>query len=108
MNSMNEKQLIGMLGLAMRAGQLKLGVDMSADYIRHGQAEAAFIDQSASENAKKRLQDTAEFYKIPLYELPEGLLDEASGKSGRMAAAVSHGGIAKQIIKIVTANQSQD
>ena len=100
---MKEQAVRGMLGLAMRAGQLTTGVDLAARLMREGKAAAALIDQGASENAKKRIGDTASFYHVSVYVLPEGLLDEACGKSGRVAAALQKGALAEKTILLLTA-----
>lgn len=99
---MNEQAVRGLIGLAMRAGQLTMGVDMAANAIRAGGIAMALIDEAASENARKRISDTCAFYHAPMYTLPGGLLDEASGKSGRVAAAVKTGGIAQKLLTLLT------
>ena len=99
---MNEQAVRGMLGLAMRAGQLTTGVDLAARLMREGKAAAALIDSGASDNAKKRIGDTATFYHVPVFVLPEGMMDEATGKSGRVAVALQKGALAGKIILLLT------
>lgn len=99
---MNEAALKGILGLAMRAGQLVTGVEMAADAVRAGKARVVFLDAAASGNAKKRLNDTCRYYGARLTETPAGFLDEACGKSGRMAAAVKTGGFANKIVALMS------
>ena len=47
------KKLLGMIGLCARAGKLVSGEDACEKLIRSGKARVAFLDEAASENAKK-------------------------------------------------------
>ncbi|MBQ8080831.1 MAG: hypothetical protein IJ240_02920 [Clostridia bacterium] len=93
----------GMLGLAFRARQLVTGVDFAVEAARTGKARVLLLDTAASENTRKRLRDAATHFGVPLYELPEGLMDQATGKSGRMAGAVLKGSFAEPIQTLLMA-----
>lgn len=56
--------------------------------MRSGRAVCVVLACDASENTKKRLTDTATYYRIPLYLLPtpQETLAHALGKRGSMAA----------------------
>ncbi len=103
---MNEQAVRGTIGLAMRAGQAVMGLDLAVRAIRSGKAAAALLDAGASPNAQKRLSDSALFYKVPLFSLPEGLLDAACGKEGRVAAVILKGDLARKLISLMTGAES--
>ena len=94
------KKLLGMIGLCARAGRLVSGEDASEKLIRSGKAKIAFIDESASDNARKAMSNACATYGVELIPLPEGELGRISGKPGRMAAATADEGFAKNMINI--------
>ncbi len=104
---MNRDRLRGLIGLCRRAGQLTLGADMAVKQLQSQACGAALIDESAAPNTLKRVTKAAERAQVPLLTLPEGLLDQATGQSGRIAAAVRRGSLADQIILLFnTADQA--
>ena len=97
----------GLLGLAMRAGQLTPGADLALREIKAQKAALVLVDAGASENTKKKLQDACAFRRVPLHTMEAGLLDRACGRDGRMAASLKKGGICDQILQLLQAdNQS--
>ena len=93
----------GMLGIAMRAGQLKLGEFGVTQAIAKGKAALVLVDESASPNTKKRIQDACVYRKIPLFETIDGELSRASGKPDRMSAAVTAGSICTDLLRLACA-----
>ena len=105
---MNRDQLKGMIGLSRRAGQLSLGTDTVLRALKSGRCGVVLMDETAAPNTEKRLTDAANAAGTPLYRLPEGLLDLATGQSGRIAAAVRAGSLADRIILLFnTAGQAE-
>jgi ribosomal protein L7Ae-like RNA K-turn-binding protein len=94
--------IYGMLGLCARAGKLASGEGASEKLIRSGTCKVAFIDEGASDNAKKAIGNAARTYEVPLIILPAGELGRATGKPGRMAAAIADESFARSILKIQT------
>ncbi len=94
---MDQLKLAGWIGLCMRARQLALGTDQALKAVRGGKAALILMDGGASDNLRKKLSDASAFHRVPLAELPEGLLDRAAGQDGKMAAAVLFGTLAEQI-----------
>ena len=94
---MDKQKLSGLIGLCMRARQLVLGTDMTLRTVRDGRAAVLLMDAGASDNLRKKLRDASAFHRVPLAELPEGLLDRAAGQEGKMAAAVLSGTLAEQV-----------
>ena len=74
-----------MLGIAMRAGVLTLGTDGVLGSIASGSARFVLLDESASENTKKRFRDSCAFYGVELYETAQDRLGFAIGKEGQNA-----------------------
>lgn len=98
---MNEKALRGALGLAFRAGQLIPGAEKALMAIRDGRAGLILVDESASDNTRKKLSDGCAHRNIPWHQTPEGILGEAIGRPGVGAAAILTGGMSDKIQHIM-------
>lgn len=98
----NENALRGLLGLAQRAGRLQTGGDIAIAAVKTGKAVIALVDESASENTVKKISDACIYYHVPLYHLPEGLLEMSCGRSGRVVAALTDAGFAAKIQSILS------
>ncbi len=94
-------KISGYMGLAVRAGQAVTGEGACVTAIRSGKAAVVLLDDSASENARKRFGDTCGHHKVPLIILPPELLEKAAGKPGRMAMAIPPGGLASKVLECV-------
>ncbi len=100
-------QVLGMLGLASRAGQITLGADLALREIRGGRAGVALLDESASEGTRKKILDACAYRGVPAYILSEEALSHACGKEGRMAASVKPGKLCERIKQLLDAEQGQ-
>jgi len=98
-------QIGGFIGLCCRAGQITLGADMALQEIRAERAGLALLDAGASEGTRKKILDACDYHRVPVYILPEGELSRATGREGRMAAAVKKGGLCRKISEILSQNQ---
>lgn len=105
MDSKASAALHGILGLCQRAGKIQLGTDMALLSVKGGKAFLALLDEGASENTAKKAADACSFYHVPLVQLPEGLLDSACGRDGRMLGAVCDAGFAAKITSICAEQQ---
>ena len=94
---MNLDRLRGLIGLSRRAGQLLLGTDTVLRTLKGKECSLVLLDEAAAPNTKKRLREAAARSGVPVFRLPEGLLDEAAGQSGKIMAAVRAGSLADQI-----------
>ena len=92
-------KLEGLLGLAMRAGQVTAGADLALREVKAGKAALVLVDADASENTKKKLRDACAFRRVPMHIMEAGLLDRACGREGRMAASLKKGGICDQVLQ---------
>ncbi len=93
----NEDRLRGLLGLCQRAGKMQSGADQVLNAIRSGKSLLVLIDQAAAQNTVKKVTDACIYYHVPHALMPAGLLGEATGREGRMTAAVLDHGFADKI-----------
>lgn len=95
---MDDAALIGMLGLAMRAGQLLVGTGRVVDQLRARGDLVVLMDDGAAQNTQKRVSDVCTTYQKAWLPLPAGLLESALGKPGIMVAGLKPGGIREKIV----------
>ena len=66
MRSDPTERLVGMLGLAMRAGKVIVGTDMVCVALgKRGKVRLAVLSDGASEQTKKKVSVKCEFYGVP-------------------------------------------
>ena len=99
---MNKEQVTGCIGLAQRAGQLVTGLDFSLNEIRKKQTRLVLLDEGASDNTKKYVLDACQYYDVPMYTLPQGVLGNACGKPNRMVATVKPGGFSDKLHQLLS------
>ncbi len=93
---MDEKRLKGYMGLSVRAGQAVFGEDGCMKTIREGGCGILLMDAEISEKSGKRYREACEKEGVRIGVIPEGWLNEATGKPG-MAMAVRAGTLADMI-----------
>lgn len=110
MSSVGIERIIGMLGLAMRAGQLIIGTEMICRAMAKRQPMLVVVSSGASDGTKKKLRTKCEFYKTESIEidLDTEKLGHLLGKVYTPAAvAVTQSGIAEEIVKAYSALSKQ-
>ena len=97
-------RVLGVLGLARRAGALAIGTNSVLEAVRKGKAYLVLIASDASENTAKQLLDKSAFYKIPADRLPFGMLElgHAIDKDHIVAVAVLQEGFVVSYTKACT------
>jgi ribosomal protein L7Ae-like RNA K-turn-binding protein len=91
---MNETGLVGLIGIAKRAGRLTVGTFQTEKNLKAGKALLILLDEGVSENTRKKLkQDGAQTVC-----LKSGLLQRALGEE-IMVASLTDAGFAAQIRK---------
>lgn len=90
----------GLLGLALRAGALVPGAEMSLKLIREGKAALAILDREASPNTSKKIRDACNHRGIQVMLMDAGLLGQAAGKPGMAAAAMKTGSFAREFTRL--------
>ncbi len=96
---MNRK-VCSLLGLAMRAGKLKIGEDAVLQAIRGQQAQLVLIAGDCSANTTKKVTDKCKFYHV-VYRIyaTRAQLGPCIGQDERVSIAILDKGFAKAIIQ---------
>lgn len=84
---MNDKFLLN-LGLARRAGKICMGTESVRDSIKNSRATIVFIACDVSENTKKEISDSANYYNVHCTVIPYTMndLSESLGKDCLVSA----------------------
>ena len=96
-------KLLGMLGLARRAGRLSSGHDASFESIRKGKAKACLLCGDASDRLKEEFGRTAKYEgrDVPVIEIPYLKYDLYAATGIRAAVlTIDDEGFAKKIISL--------
>ena len=96
--SVDQNKLRGLMGLCVRARQATFGEDGCLKAVRGGTCAVLLLDSGASKATRDKYSGACANANVPLRMLPEGLLEEATGRPG-MAMAVKPGGLADQLLK---------
>lgn len=101
----NSEKIIGLLGLAAKAGKLVYGTPMVCDALKDGKkVYYVFKASGTSENTAKRISDRCAYYKVQLIDLELNTVELAQrlGKSSELAAvALIDAGFAEGIKKLI-------
>ena len=104
-SSNNSEKIIGLLGLAARAGKLVYGTPMVCDALKDGKkVYFVFRAKGTSENTHKRIGDRCKYYNVPLVDVELDTVELAHrlGKSSELAAvALTDAGFAEGIKKLI-------
>ncbi|WP_159721915.1 YlxQ-related RNA-binding protein [Enterococcus sp. CSURQ0835] len=99
---MNKQKALNLLGLAMRAGKLITGEELTVNEIRRGRVYLTLVASDASENTKKKLADKSTFYQTPYHAgFTQSELSGAIGKP-RKVIGVTDAGFAKKLRTLIT------
>ena len=97
----NEQKIMNLLGLAMRAGKLVSGEELTLNDIRKQQVKLVFVAADASANTVKKIQDKSSYYKVPCTnQFTTNDLSQAIGRS-RMIIGVKDQGFAKKMRELL-------
>ena len=100
---MREEQMRGLMGLCVRAGQAIFGEESCVKALRGGQAAVLMMDGGISPAQAEKYARLCEREGVLLVKLPEGLLEQATGRPGK-AMAVRPGGFAEKFKSISIAD----
>lgn len=99
---MNRQKALNLLGMAMRAGKLISGEELTIADIRAQKVNIVFVATDASENTIKKIQDKSSFYHVPcITEFNQAELSHAIGRS-RMIVGVRDKGFAKKLQELLS------
>lgn len=93
-------KILGLIGLAKRAGRISEGAEFSEDAVRRGRSKLVIVAADTSENGKKAIRDCCEHYKVKyvLYATKTEL-GKAVGSELRSVISVNDDGFAAAILK---------
>lgn len=93
-----EKKVLGTLGLAMKSGNVASGESMTERALRKRMAKLVIVAEDASANTKKKFRNSCSFYHVPYVEYgKKELLGKAIGKQFRASLAVLDEGLASSV-----------
>ena len=92
------EKILGMIGLAKRAGKICAGGFLCEDAIKKRTSKLIIIAEDASEKSKKSITDSCKFYKIPYLEFSgKELLGKYCGGGERSVVSVNDKNFAEAI-----------
>ena len=98
---MDKEKVLNLLGLAMRAGKLVSGEELTLRDIRNSTTKFTFVALDASENTKKKIKDKCSYYQIPCDDsFSQSELSQAIGRT-RMTIGVNDQGFAKKLGELI-------
>ncbi|MGH1817489.1 YlxQ-related RNA-binding protein [Enterococcus casseliflavus] len=98
---MNKTKALNMLGLAMRAGKLVTGEEMTLKEIRNENAALVIVASDAGKNTQKKIKDKSSYYEIPLLDaFSADEISAAIGKS-RMVIGILDQGFARKVQELI-------
>ena len=93
---MNKEKTLHLLGLAMRAGRVVTGEEMTVKDIQKNKTEFVFIATDASDNTQKKIKDKCSYYGVPWNNaFLQSEISHAIGKE-RMIIGINDYGFAKK------------
>ena len=103
-------KVLGMIGLARRAGRLYAGGDVVREAIKSRRAKLVIVAADASEGTKKTIADSCRFYETEYIEYSDKKsLGKCIGRESCAAAAVGDSGMAGALMdRISEAVQGKD
>jgi len=93
---MNDRELKGIMGLCVRAGQAVFGEESCLKAIAAGQCGALLIDGAISPGSREKYERACRQSGVPLILLQEGLIGIATGRPG-MAMAIRKGSFSERV-----------
>ena len=64
------KRVLGMLGLAMKAGKVVIGTEQVIAFLQKKKLKLVLLSSSSSDGTKKKICSKCEYYEVLLRELP--------------------------------------
>ncbi|AQS53192.1 putative ribosomal protein YlxQ [Jeotgalibaca dankookensis] len=99
-----EDKQMNLLGLALRAGKLITGEDLTIKAIQNGKAKLVVVATTASDNTREKLTNKCLYYNVPLeIAFTSDEISSAIGKS-RSICAFTDKGFANSYLKLKGTN----
>lgn len=84
------------IGFCRKMGKVSFGAAAYSD-IKSKKAKLVLVDENAAENTKQKFQAVSIAVGVPLLELPNGMLEDATGKPGARTAVIKDNNLANKI-----------
>ena len=65
---MNRNKVLGLLGLAEKAGKVRSGEFSTEKAVKSGKAGLVIVSEESSDNTKKMFRNMCTYYKVPYFE----------------------------------------
>ena len=72
------KRVLGMLGLAMKAGKVVIGTEQVIAFLQKKKLKLVLLSSASSDGTKKKICSKCEYYQLALRELPISTCDLGS------------------------------
>ena len=98
----NRQKILGMIGLATKAGKAVGGEFMTEKTVKTGKASLVIVSEEASDNTRKMFTNMCTYYKVPIYFFAgKNELGHAMGKEMRASLAIVDNGFAEAVMKLM-------
>lgn len=105
----NRQKILGLIGLATKAGKTASGEFMTEKSIKTGKAFLVIVSEEASDNTRKMFTNMCTYYKVPLYFFAsKDELGHAMGREMRASLAIVDNGFAKAVVKLMNTKADSD
>ncbi len=105
---MNDR-LLGMVGLAVRAGRVSLGVFLTDKALDEGRCRLVVMAQDIGQSNKRRMENKCEMWDVPvIFYSDKATLSHAAGKKDMPVIGILDDGFASSIIKLSKSNQKNN
>ena len=64
------ERVLGMLGLAMKAGKVVIGTEQVTAFLQKKRLKLVLLSSASSDGTKKKISSKCEYYQVSLSELP--------------------------------------
>lgn len=98
----NRQKILGLLGLAMRAGEVCFGTDSCIEFMQNKKIKLILIAEDAAERTKRNFTFLCERNKIPIKLF--GTIEENSkaiGKKNKAVIGIKNSNFANQLEKMI-------
>ncbi len=98
---MNRQKALNLLGMAMRAGKLVSGEELTVKAIQSKKVKLVLLASDAGKNTSKKVNNKTSFYQIPCLDtFNSEELSRAIGKP-RMVIGLTDSGFAKKVEELI-------
>ena len=98
----DEKKMLGMLGIATKAGKITFGAESCKEAITKNKIKLVLLAKDASERTKTKFEMLANSKRIPAFEVSNiEEMSKAIGKKNKAVVGILDFKFSKAIIKII-------